>query len=97
MLDIAEGQKWILMFDEADSLFGKRGEVKEARDRYANMEVNHLLTRIENHSGPCILTSNFEEQIDSAFANYAQELAQQYAAVLSQRRQSEQVPGQFLL
>ena len=48
-------------------LFGKRGEVKEARDRYANMEVSHLLSRIERHRGPCILTSNLRKHIDAAF------------------------------
>jgi SpoVK/Ycf46/Vps4 family AAA+-type ATPase len=58
----------VLQFDEADSLFAKRGEVKEARDRYANLEVSHLLARIESHRGPCILTSNLREQIDQGFA-----------------------------
>lgn len=57
----------VLLFDEADALFGKRGEVKEARDRYANMEVSHLLSRIERHLGPCILTSNLRQHIDTAF------------------------------
>ncbi|HKK56813.1 ATP-binding protein [Marinobacter sp.] len=57
----------VLQFDEADALFAKRGEVKEARDRYANMEVSHLLARIESHRGPCILTTNLRKQIDSAF------------------------------
>jgi SpoVK/Ycf46/Vps4 family AAA+-type ATPase len=58
----------VLQFDEADALFAKRGEVKEARDRYANMEVSHLLARIESHQGPCILTSNLHRNIDPAFA-----------------------------
>jgi SpoVK/Ycf46/Vps4 family AAA+-type ATPase len=58
----------ILQFDEADSLFSKRGEVREARDRYANMEVSHLLARIEAHTGPCILTTNLRDQMDPAFA-----------------------------
>jgi SpoVK/Ycf46/Vps4 family AAA+-type ATPase len=57
----------VLQFDEADALFAKRGEVKEARDRYANMEVSHLLSRIENHRGPCILTTNMRSQMDAAF------------------------------
>jgi hypothetical protein len=57
----------LLLFDEADSLFGKRGEVREARDRYANMEVSHLLSRIERHGGPCVLTSNLRQHIDAAF------------------------------
>lgn len=67
LFDAAHGQSVVLLFDEADSLFSKRGEVKEARDRYANMEVSHLLSRIERHQGPCILTSNLRQHIDNAF------------------------------
>ena len=67
LFDAAHGQPMVLQFDEADALFSKRGEVKEARDRYANMEVSHLLTRIEAHDGPCILATNLRKQIDSAF------------------------------
>lgn len=63
----AHRQPMVLQFDEADSLLGKRGEVKEARDRYANMEVSHLLSRIELHDGPCILTTNLRSQLDPAF------------------------------
>ena len=58
MFDAADSKPLVLLFDAADSLLGKRDEVKEARDRYANMEVSHLLPRIECHKGPCILTSN---------------------------------------
>ncbi len=58
----------VLQFDEADSLFGKRGEIREARDRYANLEVSHLLARIEQHEGPCILTTNLRGNLDPAFA-----------------------------
>ena len=67
LFDAAHGQNIVLLFDEADSLFGKRGDVKEARDRYANMEVSHLLSRIERHYGPCILTTNLRQNLDSAF------------------------------
>ena len=67
LFDAAHGQPMVLQFDEADALFAKRGEVKEARDRYANMEVSHLLTRIEAHDGPCVLTTNLRKQLDSAF------------------------------
>ncbi len=67
LFDAAHGQPMVLQFDEADALFAKRGAVKEARDRYANMEVSHLLTRIEMHDGPCILTTNLRKQLDSAF------------------------------
>jgi hypothetical protein len=68
LFDAAHGRPLMLLFDEAESLFGKRGEVREARDRFANMEVSHLLSRIERHDGPCILTSNLREQLDPAFA-----------------------------
>jgi len=68
LFDAAHGKPLILLFDEADSLFGKRGDVRDARDRYANMEVSHLLTRVERHLGPCILTSNLRQHLDPAFA-----------------------------
>lgn len=68
LFDAAHGQPMVLQFDEADSLFGQRGEIKEARDRYANMEVSHLLARIEAHHGPVILTTNMRQQLDNAFA-----------------------------
>jgi hypothetical protein len=68
LFDAAHGRPVILQFDEADALFGKRGEVREARDRYANLEVSHLLARIEAHQGPCILTTNLRRNLDPAFA-----------------------------
>lgn len=68
LFDAAHGREMVLQFDEADALFAKRGEVKEARDRYANMEVSHLLARIESHQGPCILTTNMRRNMDQAFA-----------------------------
>ncbi len=67
LFDAAHGQDMVLQFDEADSLLGKRAEVNEARDRYANMEVSHLLSRIEQHRGPCILTTNLRSHLDGAF------------------------------
>lgn len=57
----------ILFFDEADALFGKRSEVKDAHDRYANMETNYLLQKIEEHEGVVILATNFSQNIDEAF------------------------------
>lgn len=57
----------ILLFDEADALFGKRTEVKDAHDRYANIEVSYLLQRMESFSGLSILTTNLKESIDEAF------------------------------
>jgi SpoVK/Ycf46/Vps4 family AAA+-type ATPase len=68
LFDAAHGRPMVLQFDEADALFGKRGEVREARDRYANLEVSHLLARIETHQGPCVLTSNLRRNLDPAFA-----------------------------
>jgi len=63
----AEGNRWILFFDEADALFGKRTSVDNAHDRYANQEVSYLLQRIEEYSGVAILASNLKNNIDEAF------------------------------
>ena len=63
----AETKNWILFFDEADALFGKRTGVKEAHDKYANQEVSYLLQRIEDFDGLVILASNMKNNIDDAF------------------------------
>ncbi|MGB3181625.1 MAG: ATP-binding protein [Cyclobacteriaceae bacterium] len=63
----AEHRNWILFFDEADSLFGKRSETRDAHDRYANQEVSYLLQRVEEFAGTVILASNFKGNIDAAF------------------------------
>jgi SpoVK/Ycf46/Vps4 family AAA+-type ATPase len=63
----AESSNAILFFDEADALFGKRSEVKDAHDRYANIEVNYLLQRIEDFEGLVILASNLRKNIDEGF------------------------------
>ena len=68
IFDEAERAQSMLLFDEADSLFAKRTEVKSSNDRYANLEVNFLLQRIETFSGVAILTTNFASSIDDAFA-----------------------------
>ncbi|WP_058557778.1 ATP-binding protein [Thiohalocapsa sp. ML1] len=67
LLDEAAAHDVVLLFDEADSLFGRRSERKETGERYANMLTNFLLTRIENHPGLAVLTSNSRERIDPAF------------------------------
>jgi hypothetical protein len=67
LFDGAEAGHAILLFDEADSLFGKRTEVRSSNDRYANLETNYLLQRIESFTGICLLTSNHETNIDPAF------------------------------
>jgi hypothetical protein len=68
VLDDAATAGVVLLFDEADGLFGKRGEVTDARDRYANLEIDHLLQRIELHTGVVVLTSNRPAALDEAFA-----------------------------
>ena len=67
IFDAADGCGAILLFDEADAIFGKRTEVKDSRDRYANMEVNYLLQKIESYQGLAILTSNLKDDLDRAF------------------------------
>lgn len=67
LLDALDGAAAVLQIDEADGLLGKRGEVSDARDRYANLEVSHMLSRFERHDGPVILTTNLRGNIDAAF------------------------------
>lgn len=67
VFDGAEAADAILFFDEADALFGKRNEVKDAHDRYANIEVSYLLRRIEGYNGIAILTTNLHSDLDEAF------------------------------
>ena len=64
----AHSSNAILFFDEADALFGKRSEVKDAHDRYANIEVAYLLQKLEEHEGAVILASNLSRNIDDAFS-----------------------------
>jgi SpoVK/Ycf46/Vps4 family AAA+-type ATPase len=67
VFDAAEGAAAILLFDEADALFGKRSEVKDSHDRYANVEVSYLLQRMEAYRGLAILTTNMKGALDVAF------------------------------
>jgi hypothetical protein len=67
VFDAAEAGGAILLFDEADALFGKRSEVKDSHDRYANVEINYLLQRLEAYRGLAILTTNMKGAIDLAF------------------------------
>jgi ATPase family associated with various cellular activities (AAA) len=67
VFDAAEGGGVILLFDEADALFGKRSEVKDSHDRYANIEVSYLLQRMEAYRGLAILTTNMKDSLDQAF------------------------------
>jgi SpoVK/Ycf46/Vps4 family AAA+-type ATPase len=68
VFDAAESGGTILLFDEADALFGKRTEVKDSHDRYANIEVSYLLQRMEAYRGLAILTTNQRDALDQAFA-----------------------------
>ena len=74
IFDKAENKEWILFFDEADALFGKRTGVDDAQDRYANQEVSYLLQRIESHDGLVILATNMKNNIDDAFVRRFQSM-----------------------
>jgi hypothetical protein len=67
VFDAAEGGGVLLLFDEADALFGKRSEVKDSHDRYANIEVGYLLQRMESFRGLAVLTTNMKSSLDKAF------------------------------
>jgi ATPase family associated with various cellular activities (AAA) len=67
VFDAAEAGGAVLLFDEADALFGKRSEVRDSHDRYANIEVSYLLQRMESYRGLAILTTNMKSALDSAF------------------------------
>ncbi len=67
LFDKAENKNWLLFFDEADALFGKRTDIRDAHDKYANQEVAYLLQRIESYNGLVILASNQRANIDDAF------------------------------
>jgi hypothetical protein len=67
LFDAAEASGAVLLFDEADALFGKRSEVKDSHDRYANIEVAYLLQRVEAYRGLAVLTTNMKSALDQAF------------------------------
>src|SRR5207244_7964094 len=67
VFDAAEDGGAILFFDEADALFGKRSEVKDSHDRYANIEINYLLQRMESYRGLAILATHIKSALDTAF------------------------------
>lgn len=76
VFDAAEDGGAVLLFDEADALFGKRGEVKDSHDRYANIEISYLLQRMEAYRGLAILTTNMKSALDSAFLRRIRFIAQ---------------------
>jgi hypothetical protein len=67
IFDAASNKDWILFFDEADALFGKRSNIQNSNDRFANQEVSYLLMRMEEYEGLAILATNFKNNIDKAF------------------------------
>jgi ATPase family associated with various cellular activities (AAA) len=67
IFDAADESGAVLLFDEADALFGKRSEVRDSHDRYANLEVSYLLQRVESYRGVAILTTNMQHALDPAF------------------------------
>lgn len=74
VFDQAQNKNWILFFDEADSLFGKRTQASNSNDRHANQEISYLLQRIEDFPGVVILASNIKANIDEAFARRFQSI-----------------------
>ena len=74
MFDEATRRNWILFFDEADALFGRRTAIAGAHDRYANAQVSYLLQRIEDYPGIAIFATNLKIAIDEAFARRLQAL-----------------------
>ncbi|QRR00600.1 ATP-binding protein [Dyadobacter sandarakinus] len=86
LFDVAENRNWILFFDEADALFGKRISVSSSNDRYANQEVSYLLQRIEDYNGLVILASNFRNNLDPAFTRRFQSMVSFTMPGVSERR-----------
>jgi ATPase family associated with various cellular activities (AAA) len=76
VFDAAESSGAILLFDEADALFGKRSDVKDSHDRHANIEVSYLLQRMESYRGLAILTTNLPDALDTAFLRRIQFIVQ---------------------
>ncbi|NRQ43806.1 ATP-binding protein [Rheinheimera sp. YQF-2] len=74
VFDQAQARQWILFFDEADALFGKRSQTSSSNDRYANQQVSYLLQRIEDFPGVVLLASNLKANIDEAFARRFQSM-----------------------
>jgi hypothetical protein len=68
LFDAADDAAAVLLFDEADALFGRRTEVRDSHDRYANVEVSYLLQRMEQYRGIAVLTTNFRDALDPAFS-----------------------------
>jgi SpoVK/Ycf46/Vps4 family AAA+-type ATPase len=91
----AEAANAVLLFDEADALFGRRADVTDARDRYANLEVAYLLQRIETHRGITILATNLGHHLDTAFSRRLHDRIEfpQPDPALRQRIWRQMLPG----
>jgi len=87
VFDAASAGNLLLFFDEADSLFGKRSEVKDARDRYANIEVSYLLQRLEAYDGLVVMATNFERNVDEAFLRRIHTRIEFVLPAVNERRQ----------
>lgn len=87
IFDAAEQTGAVLLFDEADALFGKRSEVRDSHDRYANLEISYLLQRVEAYRGLAILTTNMKQALDPAFLRRMQFMVQFPFPDLAQRKQ----------
>ena len=85
LFDKAKNKDWILFFDEADSVFGKRTSVRDAHDKYANQEVSYLLQRIETHPGLVILASNLKNNMDIAFTRRFQTIIEYQSPGVEER------------
>lgn len=98
VFDMAENRNWILFFDEADSLFGKRTSTNSANDRYANQEVAYLLQRIEDFPGMIILATNLKSNIDEAFSRRFQSVVYFPMPTEEQRRElwNHMLPKEWL-
>lgn len=92
LFDAAENGGAILFFDEADALFGKRSEVKDSHDRYANIEINYLLQRMESYRGVAILATNMKRSLDPAFIRRLRFIIQfPFPGIVQRRRIWERV------
>jgi hypothetical protein len=86
LFDRAQDRKWVLFFDEADSLFGKRTESRNANDRAANQQISYLLQRIEDFPGVVVLASNMRSHLDEAFSRRFQSIVMFRMPTAEQRR-----------
>ncbi|MFL6301905.1 MAG: ATP-binding protein [Candidatus Sulfotelmatobacter sp.] len=87
IFDAAEETGAVLLFDEADALFGKRSEIRDSHDRYANLEISYLLQRVEAYRGLAILTTNMKQALDPAFLRRMRFMVQFPFPDLAQRSQ----------